>query len=206
MTTSCSSYISTRYYLINTEPAVEKSDTRFPFIVEAEILHASARYQDQIFYRTSNFNVGFYEYSQWVDTPAEMVRTALINALLETELFESIEAPGAVMKPDLILRGNIQTFDQVFTDKGLLAECEIALQLLKGDRSGLVWSYDAKESVRQKGKAGFPAAMSEAVDKAIGNAIASMEKSSALRKFADQKKKENTPTPSKTAAAGGSGQ
>ncbi len=185
---SCRS-MQTYYYLINTDIAVPRSEKKLPLTLAVNNVRAPSRYQDQMMYRNSEYEVGFYEYSQWAEQPAEMVRRALLDALKDSELFQRVDPIDIVVNPDLTIQSTIVIFDQVVARGSNSAECEFMLELLDGNSGVPVWSFDAKARVVQKGKGKFVEAMSAAVSKAINDAIADMEKSAALREFAETKHK-----------------
>lgn len=177
--------VRTYYYIINTDITVPRAGKQLPLTVAVNNVRAPSRYQDQMVYRTSEYEVGFYEYSQWVEQPAEMVRRGLLNALKSSGLFRRVDAIDIIVNPDLTLQSSIVSFDQVVTKEGNFAECEIRLELLGVNSGQPVWSYDAKARVSQKKKGMFVEAMSEAVSQAINDSIIDMEKSVALQKFAE---------------------
>lgn len=185
---SCRS-MRTYYYLINTDLVVPRSKKQLPLTVAVNNVRAPSRYQDQMVYRTSEYEVGFYEYSQWVEQPAEMVRRALLDALKDSGLFQRVDPIDIVVNPDLTLQSAIVSFDQVVTKEGNSAECELTLELLRGNSGQPVWSYDAKARVAQKDKGEFVEAMSATVSKGINDAIADMEKSAALQGFSETTEK-----------------
>jgi len=179
--------VRTYYYIINTDITVPRAGKQLPLTVAVNNVRAPSRYQDQMVYRTSEYEVGFYEYSQWVEQPAEMVRRGLLNALKNSGLFRRVDSIDIVANPDLTLQSSIVSFDQDVTKKGNFAECEFKLELLDGNSGQSVWSYDAKARVAQKSKGTFVEAMSDAVSQAINDSIVNMEKSTALQKFAEGK-------------------
>ena len=186
---SCAPNIRTDYYMINTEPAMAKADTRFPLAVSVNNVRSPSRYQDQINYRTSEFKVGFYEYSRWVEPPSEMVRRTLYTMLRESGLFEKVDPSDIAWNPDLILQSAILNFDQVVEKDGEFAECALAMELLMRDTGKPVWSKQTRVRVKQEKKGMFIAAMSEAVAKAVAESIADMERSAALKELAAAKAK-----------------
>lgn len=179
--------VRTYYYLINTDITVPRSEKQFPLTVAVNNVRAPSRYQDQMVYRTSDYEVGFYEYSQWVEQPAEMVRRGLLDALKDSGLFKRVDPIDIVANPDLTLQSSIVSFDQVVAKEGNFAECEFLLELLQGNSGQPVWSYDAKARVAQKRKGTFVEAMSEAVSRAINDSISGMGKAAALGEFAEAK-------------------
>ncbi len=181
---SCAPRIRTDYYLINTEPAVAKSASRLPLTVVINHVRAPSRYQDQIAYRTSEFRVGFYEYSRWAEPPAEMVWRAIHGALSASGLFERAEPSDAAWNPDLILQCAIIAFDQVLEKGGEYADCRLAMELLTMDTRKVVWSKRTGALVKQEKRGAFVAAMERAVARAVSDAVADMEGSAALREAA----------------------
>ena len=186
---SCTPNIRTDYYVINTEPAMAKADTRFPMTVSVNNVRSPSRYQDQINYRTSDFKVGFYEYSRWVEPPSEMVRRTLYTMLRESGLFEKVDPSDIAWNPDLVLQITILNFDQVVEKDGDFAECALTMELLMKDTGKPVWSKQTRVQVKQEKKGEFVASMSGAVAKAIAESIADMERSAALKELAAAKKK-----------------
>jgi ABC-type uncharacterized transport system auxiliary subunit len=186
---SCTPRIRTDYYLINTAPAVSKAPAQLPLTVVINHVRAPSRYQDQINYRTSEYQIGFYEYSRWAEPPPEMVWRALYSALKDSGLFEKIDPSDIAWNPDLILQSAILNFDQVVEKDGEFAECALVMELLMRDTGKPVWAKQTAVRVKQEKRGMFVAAMSEAVAKAVTESIADMEESSALKELAAGKKK-----------------
>ena len=181
---SCSGYLPTRYYAIDEKPPVVKASNAYPVALEVRALRAPSRYKDQMVYRTSKYQIGFNEFSQWVEPPGEMVMRALINGLNKAQLFQRVEPLGMIAVPDLILQGNVIRFDQVLGKKGKMADCEIELEIVPISGGRPIWKYAAKGMVEQEkaGADGFVPAMSAAVDEALSGAIAAMDGSAEDRK------------------------
>lgn len=194
---SCSGYLPTRYYAIDEEPPEVKAFNAYPATLEVRTLRAPSRYKDQMVYRTSQYQIGFNEYSQWVEPPGEMVMRALVNALNKAQLFRRVEPLGRLAAPDLILQGSVVRFDQVLGKKGKMADCEIELEIVPTSGGRPIWKYAAKGMVEQEkaGADGFVPAMSAAVDEALSGAIASMDGSAELRECITEM---SAPTPTPT--------
>jgi len=132
-------------------------------------------------YRRGGYEVGFYEYSQWAETPGEMVRMILINALNESELFSEIDLIGSDPATDLDLESLIESFDQVIEGKDNYAEFKLILEFRRSDTGASVWNHRVSARVKQEGEGEFAVAMSAAVEKALSQALVAMEKSEKLR-------------------------
>ncbi|MCX6355826.1 MAG: ABC-type transport auxiliary lipoprotein family protein [Candidatus Aureabacteria bacterium] len=183
---SCSTYMQTHYYVMNTEPDVPQAGATLPLRVGVNDVRAPSRYQDQMFYRTPDYQAGFYEYSHWVEPPAEMVKKALLHSLKASGLFQRVESLGVGARPELVLQAGIDSFDQLVTKEGLFAECALTLNLGRSDNGELVWTHESRVRVKQDGKGQFVAAMNEAMGKAIREAVTDMEGSEALREMAQE--------------------
>ena len=182
---SCrSAGLPTKYYLIDTDPAVARAPAPHPLAVGIGKIRAPTRYRDQIVYRSSPYDLGFYEYSRWAEPPDEMVRRALKNIAGRSGLFRRADfsdllPPGAA---DLILEGEIVAFDQSVAGDKTYAVCEISLSLLDAANSSPLWTFTASNEVRQEKEGGFPEAMSAAVREAIGDALLDLDRSGVLGK------------------------
>ena len=187
---SCGSHMPTYYYLIKTGPGVAKAEKTIPLRIDVNPFHAPGHYQNRMVYRRGGYEVGFYEYSQWVETPGEMVRRALINALDESGIFTGIDFIGSDPATDLDLNSEIESFDQVVEGEDNYAEFKLIMEFCRSDTGQPVWSHRVTGRVKQEGEGAFAAAMSEAVEKALARLIVAMEKSEDLEKLPGKLKEE----------------
>jgi uncharacterized lipoprotein YmbA len=178
---SCGSTLPTHYYRIDTDPDMNKVDQVITLKVEVNSVRAPERYRDRIVYREGEYEYGFYEYSRWIDTPGEMIRRSLINALSKSGLFSLVDPFGNDSDSDLDLNSEIVSFDQVVEGEVNFADFGLILEFSHSDTGSPVWSYRTKERIEQQGEESFAAAMSEAVKEAITRAIVEMGKSKKLR-------------------------
>ena len=178
---SCGSTLPTHYYRIDTDPDMNKVDQVIPLKVEVNSVRAPDRYRDRIVYREGEYEYGFYEYSRWIDTPGEMIRRSLINALSESGIFSLVDPFGNDSDSDLDLNSEIVSFDQVVEGEVNFADFGLILEFSRSETGDQVWSYRTKERIEQQGEESFAAAMSEAVKEAITRAIVEMGKSEELR-------------------------
>lgn len=181
---SCRTSVHTDYYLLGPAPEVVKAESALPLTIAVASVRCPSRYRDQIVYRTSDFEVGFYEFSNWIEPPAEMIQRSLVKALRSSGIFKAVDAAGVIPKPDLSLQCTITTFDQVIDKKSRSAECGLAMEIIASDGGAPLWSYSATKRVAQDGKKIFVAAMSEAAGKVISSAISDMKESDAIRNAA----------------------
>lgn len=183
---SCSSYRPTHYYAIDVEPTFEKEENPLPLTVTVNSVRAPSRYQDQMVYRKSKYEMGFYELSEWIEPPAEMLTGAVSDALDASRLFRRVDALGIVSGSDLILLGELNRFDQVVEGEENFAECELLLELIRVENGEFVWRHQARAKVKQGENESFAAAMSEAVSRVLTEAVSEMRSSAPLRELAPQ--------------------
>jgi ABC-type uncharacterized transport system auxiliary subunit len=188
---SCrSAGLPTKYYLIETDPAIVRSPSQHPVILGIGKIRAPSRYRDQIVYRTSAYDLGFYEYSRWAEPPDEMVRRALKNIADRSGLFRGADFSELLIEglADLVLEGEIVAFDQLVDGAKTYAVCELTLFLIEGKSSSSLWTFTASSEIRQEKEGGFAPAMSSAVREAIEDALAALESSGVLSRLAAGKK------------------
>jgi len=186
--TSCGSHLTTYYYLLNTDPELDKAEDSFPLTLDIATVRSPSRYQDRIFYRTGNFEVGFYDHSQWVEFPPDMLKSILVNSLRASDLFLEVGSIGGAGDSDLILRSELGRFDQIVAEEDCFADFELALELMDCASEKMIWSYRASERVKQEEDGEFAAAMNEAVHRAIVKIVAELARSPSLKEIAAGKK------------------
>jgi len=181
---SCrSTGLPTKYYLIDTDPAIARSAAECPFSLGIGKIRAPSRYRDQIVYRTSEYDLGFYGYSKWAESPDEMARRALKNIAARSGLFRRVDYNEMLPLADLVLEGELGSFDQVIAGEKTYAVCEMTLFLLDGKSSAPLWSFTAVSEVRQEKDGEFAASMSAAVKTSIEDALADLERSGVLARL-----------------------
>ncbi len=196
---ACSSYLPTEYYLIRVEPGPPAEGEPLPLQVDISAVRAPLRYQNQMVFRRGDYQVGFYENSRWAALPAEMVRRALIDALIRSGLFARVDLFGQNPEADLFLQAEIESFDQVIDGEALRAEFTLLIEAVRTDTGAPVWSYRASARIPQEGKGRLAEAMSQAVGEALSRAIEEMGGSEELRHLAGRAQ----PEPGHLAGEGG---
>ena len=177
----CSSYLPTDFYLIRVEPVPAPEAEPFPLRIDVGDIRAPVRYQNQVVFRRGPYQVGFYEHSRWAALPSEMVRRALIDALNASGLFPRVELIGQNPQADVSLLAEIESFDQVVDGEDLRADFSVIIEAARADTGSTIWSCRAAAEVPQPGPGELAAAMSEAVGRALAQAIGEMANSEELR-------------------------
>ena len=133
--------------------------------------------QGRIVYRKSPTEVGFYEYHRWLTNPGATVTTAIIGTLRSSGLFAQVESEASHIKPDFILRGQLERLDEIDYAGGVRVEVKLSAQLVNLRTSAPVWSGNEAETARVEKSTvnSVVIEMSDAVQKCIDRLLADMQ-------------------------------
>jgi ABC-type uncharacterized transport system auxiliary subunit len=155
-----------RYYSVSSAPATVSQATRsWPVALGIRPLTAATRYRDQILYRVSEVEVGFYAYDRWVEPPEEMVTRILIEMLHAAGLFRQVTTADDVRPPAWILSGEVTRFDEIREAGGRRAEVGVRLELRQARDERLLWSDVLKGAVPYS--TDTPEALAQAMSRAV---------------------------------------
>jgi len=168
--------VGVHYYLIKPKPVEARSEKQFPFALGVRPFSAPIRYQDEIFYRVSDVEVGYYDYHRWVEPPSDMITGTFADALQAAGLFRRVENIEDAGPSDLVLEGELIGFDEVESQGGRSAYCEVSLRIHWTGKGTPLWTGSFKTAVQvsEEGVSAFARAMSEAVAELTRQAIASL--------------------------------
>lgn len=121
--------------------AQETDSAKYFYILGVEMYEADVPYQqDQIVFRTSPYEINFYEYRRWLRPPTEMVREQIVKLFASSGIFQRVHADTFESYADYILRGKVIMFDQWLTAENTSSvQVEIQYQLIDSERKHLVW-------------------------------------------------------------------
>ncbi|PID57079.1 hypothetical protein CSB45_09185 [candidate division KSB3 bacterium] len=118
--TACTSVPITHYYTfqpsLKVAPQATESVASSPFSLRVESFGGDIPYQqDKIIFRTSAYEVNFYEYHQWLRPPAELVTERVLDLAGASGLFQHVfeEESGELTR--YMLDGRVLMFDQWYT-------------------------------------------------------------------------------------------
>lgn len=135
------SFPSVRYYSIDGFSATVDNATRtWPVTLGVRVFGEATRYRDRMLYRSSEVEVGFYEYDRWVEPAGEMVTRVVIANLRASGLFRQITPAIDVPALAWVLSGDVLRFDEVRSVSGSHAECRLQLELRRVRDEQLLWS------------------------------------------------------------------
>lgn len=145
--------------------------------------------QGRIVYRESPTQVGFYQYHQWVTDPATTITAAVVGALRSSGLFSQVEPEESHIRPDFLLRGQLERLDEVDYGGGVRVEVKLSAQLINARTAASVWSGSETSTARVE-KATVNSVvieMSDAAQKCIDRLLADMQQqlSNAIERSSD---------------------
>lgn len=178
------SYLPTQYYRVDPAAQFEKSPDPIPLSLLVEEVWASAFYGLEVAYREGDYLLGTYPYSRWTETPDVIAFRALINGLSRAGIFRRIDTPVSALKSDLTLMSELRRFEQVRNGDGteLAADFELDLQIIDNRTGEILWGFTAARKVPQEKEGALAESMTEAVNGALEEIIASLRESQAIRR------------------------
>ena len=146
-----------KYYVLDpgATPAAPaaSSPARFPVTLLVARLTSSHLYRDdRLVYGSGPVQLGTYEYQRWAEPPIEMVQDSLIAALRASGQYRSVSAIASNLRGQYILRGRLDSLDEVDNKPAVAARFSIALELFDPRLGATVWtgSYSHDEPVTGK--------------------------------------------------------
>ncbi len=136
----------THYYTF--QPASERKldreplTSKYPYVIGIEEFEADAPYQqDRIVFRTSAYEVNFYEYHRWLRPPTELLQEQTVELLTASMLFQHVHAYALESFADYSLTGRLVMFDQWYhEDKTASVYVGITYQLIDPEQQRIVWN------------------------------------------------------------------
>jgi ABC-type uncharacterized transport system auxiliary subunit len=134
----------THYYTFQPagEKAVQKDTSKYPYVIGVEEFEANVPYkQDKIVFRTSAYEVNFYEYHKWLRPPTELLQEQAVELLISSALFQKVHTYVFESFADYSLHGRIVMFDQWYgKDTAASVHVGITYQLISHEQQRIVWS------------------------------------------------------------------
>jgi ABC-type uncharacterized transport system auxiliary subunit len=139
----CASVPPTHYYTF--QPQIGSSTSpaapTYPVTLGVEAYEAETPYQqERIVFRTSPYEVNFYEYHRWLRPPTDLVTEQAQKLLQSSGLFQRVRPYTYESEPDYVIRGRILLFDQWYNGTSSSIQVGIQYQLLDVVPEQVIWS------------------------------------------------------------------
>jgi len=176
-----------KYYALEIPPlpAGAIDGARFPGTVAVRHFD-SAPYlrQGKIVYRDAPEEIGFYDYHRWVNDPAEMVTTAMVDSLRSARLFSVVKRYDGQNQQDYLMVGRLERLDEIDYGDGVRVVARISAEVVNLRTGATEWTGDAAETVRvdRANVNSVVVEMSHAVQKSIDRLVASLDQQQLLAK------------------------
>jgi len=128
--------------------------------------------QSLLVYRTSPYQIDFYNYHRWAAAPAELITDWTRQYLRSTALFAKVY-PAGEDAADFALNGRIRRFDEVDQEQTWQAVLSIDFWLTRDDQRIPLWfqSYTAAQEATKRNPAAVAEAMSRNLETILGKLI-----------------------------------
>ena len=141
-----------RYYTVEFPPAPKSSGAAFPITLLVGRIGAPEILKDEpIVYRSGRNEIGTYQYHQWAEPPARMVKIMLMRRLRASGEYQSVADLGSSAQGDFVLQGSLYDFEEVDT-RGIQALVSMEFELVDRKTHKTVWThfYSHRETVQGK--------------------------------------------------------
>ncbi len=172
----CANIPLTHYYTFH--PDLEKkvaiAAPKSSYTLAIDTFEADVPYQqDKIVFRTSPYEVNFYEYHKWLRPLEELVTDQVLKLVSSAGLFQSVHSRAFESYSDYILRGKIKMFDQWYNAGNSFVRIQLEYQLVVPDQEQIIWmnTVETKGDIRNlaivETVKGFETALQENVLQAL---------------------------------------
>lgn len=131
--------------------------------------------QERLVYRTSPYQLDFYNYHRWASSPTEQVADLVRRYLRRTTLFAKVY-PATDGSADFTLNGRILQLDEIDHDQTWEAVLTIDFWLTRAEQRTPVWfqTYNASRQTEKRNPAAVAKAMSRNLETILGKLTADL--------------------------------
>ena len=162
------------YVLVLTVPTVPPNAAKGSLVVRPFTARDPYN-QERIVYRSSPYQLDFYNYHRWAASPPEQVTDWTRRYLRGTGLFAKV-FPASEGGADLALGGVIRQFEEVDHDQTWEAVLSIDFWLARPDQRSPFWfrSYTATQQAAKRNPEAIAEAMSHNLENILGQLTADL--------------------------------
>lgn len=136
--------------------------------------------QKRIVYRPAPEEIGFYDYSHWVDDPAEMVTTAFVDSIRSSGLFRSVFRYDSRSQQDYLMSGRVERLDEIDYGGSVSVTAKLSAELVNLHTGATEWTDAEAETLKIEDRNinSVVLQMGQAVQKSIDRLVASLDQTS----------------------------
>ena len=138
----CAEIPLTHYYTFRPDVGknAKTTSSKYPYVVAIDTFEADVPYQqDKIVFRTSPYEVNFYEYHKWLRPPEELVTDQVLKLVSSAGMFQNVHARAFESPPDYIIQGRIKMFDQWNSGKTSFVRIQLEYHLIAPEEEQIIW-------------------------------------------------------------------
>jgi len=161
--------LKTEFYHLHYDPPSKIVGTPFPYAVFVESFQATPPYDSsRIIYTTSPYSINYYPYTEWMNSPADMVRSLLARDIKAANIFSAVLISGDPLARYRIM-GVVESFYEKDLKREWKAELSIMITLIKMNKKNMTnqicfqKNYSVTEVCQKKNPEGLASAMSIAM-------------------------------------------
>ena len=163
------------YTLMVTVPTATTQKTAKTTLVVRPFSAAEPYNQERLVYRTSPYELDFYNYHRWAASPVQQVTDWTRQYLRGASLFAKVYPTGEGIA-DFALGGKIRQFDEIDKDQSWDATLSIDFWLTGIDHRKPLWSrsYTATRQTERRNPTAVAEAMSRNLEDILGRLVADL--------------------------------
>ena len=157
-------------YLLNYTAPTFENEVKLDKTIRIHRFTIAAAYNNQnMIFRTNDYNVDFFNYNRWAVNPADMVADILLRDMQESGLFRAVFSRYAVEETRFIIQGGINDFFLRIGDKSKVAVITMEITLKDSQQKEatkkIVFQkkYSREETLTDQSPNGYCQAMSQAL-------------------------------------------
>jgi len=157
-------------YILNyTSPTFENKIKLDKTIRISRFTIAAAYNNQNMIFRTNDYNVDFFNYNRWAVNPADMIADILLRDMQESGLFRAVFSRYAAEETRFIIQGGINDFFLRVGDNGKVAVIAMEITLKDSQQKEATKrilfqkKYSREESLTDQSPQGYCQAMSKAL-------------------------------------------
>jgi ABC-type uncharacterized transport system auxiliary subunit len=167
-----------RYYTVTIPPSPAPQTSVYPVTLLIGHIGAPEILEDQpIVYRSGQNEIGTYQYHQWAEPPAQMVKLLLIRRLRSSGGFQSVAPVGSSAQGEFLLRGRLYNFEEVDKDGSITALVSMEFELYERKTHKAVWHhfYSHTEPVQGKAIPNVVAALDHNLEQGLSEILSGLD-------------------------------
>jgi ABC-type uncharacterized transport system auxiliary subunit len=138
----CANVPLTHYYAFQPdfETKTVTAPPKYDRIIAVDVFEADIPYQqDKIVFRTSPYEVSFYEYHKWLRPLGELLAEQALKVLASAGMFPQVQPYTPELASDYILRARIKMFDHWHSAQQSFVQVVIQYQLTTTQDERPIW-------------------------------------------------------------------